>query len=174
MFSKKLLTVACVVGILAFGGCIFIPSGNVAPPPPPPPRLELRGIQNIQVAATSLSESNHINPSALAQAVTNNINSRTVVTGIKAEVQKEGEIRGAALKISILSETATRDTNQPSVTAIRWIFLLKISATLTKPDGQVVWSETNADYGAPEPGQSSSPDSSSGGSPADVPVPSLG
>jgi hypothetical protein len=145
MFSKKLLTLACVVGILAFGGCIFIPTGGTPPPPPP---ISWHGIQTIQVTVTNASESHHLGPAALAQAVVNNINfnSRTANAGIKAKLQTEGETGDALLKITILSETATPPPGESSRGTVKWTVLLKVSTTLTKRDGQVVWSETGADY----------------------------
>jgi len=147
MLSKKLLTLACVLAILAFGGCIFIPNG-----PPTAPRIEFNGIHTIQVTATNTSESPHIDPAGLARAVVKQINSDAGATGIKGQAlqaqqaQPEAGAPDAVLKITVLSESATLDPVTPSDKNMHWTFQFSISATLTKSDGEVVWSQTNAKY----------------------------
>jgi hypothetical protein len=144
MLSKKMLTLACVAGILAFGGCIFIPTGPA--PPPTAPRLEFQGIHNIQVSATNTSDSQHIDPSDLARAVARSINDDSPGTGIKAQVQQDAAATDASLKITILSEIATTPPDSSSAKTASWKFQFRISAVLTKSDGQVVWTETNELY----------------------------
>lgn len=142
MFSKKLLALACVIGILAFGGCIFIPSGPA--PPPTAPRLEFQGIHDIHVSASNTSEAHRVDPSDLAQSVAHSIRGRTSSTGIKAQVEQDAATADADLKITILSETAAPPPDSSSAKNASWTFKFNISATLAKSDGQVVWSETNA------------------------------
>ena len=147
MFSKKLLTLACVVGILAFGGCIFIPSGPA--PPPAPPRVEFTGIQMIEVAVSNVSESHHLDSTDLAQAVVKEINDHAKYTTMKAEVQKRiGAAGDAVLKITVLSETAVP---VPAAKTPHWTFEFKISSTLTTADGKVVWGRTNESYAVYRP-----------------------
>jgi hypothetical protein len=148
MLSKKLLTLVCVLGILAFGGCIFIPSGPA--PPPAPPRVSFNGIQMMEIAATNASESHHLDPADLAAAVVKEINDHTKYTTMKAEVQKGGAAGDAVLKITVLSETAVPVPPSPhsssSAKAGRWTFRFTVSSTLTKAGGEVVWSETDGTY----------------------------
>jgi hypothetical protein len=147
MLRKKLLTLACVLAILAFGGCIFIPSG-----PPKAPRIEFNGIRTIQVDVANNSESHHIDPAQLARAVVKSINSDASATGIKGQLpqaqqaQPQAATPDAVLKITVLSESATLAPVTKLEKNPYWTFQFRISTTLTKSDGEVVWSRTNADF----------------------------
>ena len=54
MFEKKMLTLCCAIGILAFGAC-FLPPLPQRQPPPPPIRSGLRGLSNVEVAVANQS-----------------------------------------------------------------------------------------------------------------------
>jgi hypothetical protein len=138
MVEKKLITLACAAGILACGAC-FLP-----PPPdhPPPPRLELRGIQSIRIEASNVSKSRHLDPSALAWGVAGSINERTRITGVSATAQTEAGTTDAVLQIIVVSESAQTFPSGGN----RLSLLVRISATLTRQDGQVMWRETDAEY----------------------------
>ena len=138
MVEKKLLTLACAVGILACGACFLPP----APYRPPPPRIELQGIQSIRVAAANVSESHHVDPSALAQAVANSVELRARETGVNATAQGSAGPADAVLAITVLNESATPSPSSDK----RLSLLINISATLTRQDGAVIWRETNAPY----------------------------
>jgi hypothetical protein len=144
MLEKKLVTLLCAAGILACGAC-FLPPLPQRPPPPPPPHLDLQGIQSIRVEVTNNSESHHLDPSDLAQAVANSINWQGKETRVDVHVQKEACDDDAVLAIVIVNESAalgaTAAKGDPNK---EWLFEVKISATLTRKDGQVVWSETDS------------------------------
>jgi hypothetical protein len=143
MLEKKLLTLACAAGILACGACF----GPISSPPPlPPPLLDLHGIQSIQVVVTSVSESHHLNLSDLAGRVTYFINWQTQHTGVSAYAQQQAEPGDAVLQITILSETVDLSSSPPLTARKKLPFLIKVSATLTRQDGQVIWHETDAEY----------------------------
>jgi hypothetical protein len=139
MLGKKLLTLACAAGILAFGAC-FGPIHEPSPGPPLPPRIDLQGIRSIQVAVKNVSDSHRINPSDLAQAVVNRINWRTGETGIRAYNQTYPA--DAFLDITVLKESATPIRPPFADDVKRWSILVSTSATLTRVDGQVIWRET--------------------------------
>jgi hypothetical protein len=151
MLEKKLVTLAAVAGILLCGGCIFIPSGSgpASPPPPPPNAPALRDgldqIRTIAVVVTNPSESHHIAPADLAQAVIVRIDQYTHPYGISAESQSDSLNADAVLSIEILSESATPPdptSGHPSW----WNFEVKTSATLTGKEGKVIWQETSDDH----------------------------
>jgi hypothetical protein len=157
MLKKKLLTLACALGILSFGACFPIPIGQQPSPPPPPPpiRLDLQGIRSIRVAVENRSELQHLDPAILAQEIANQINwqSRGALVGGHAESGAQYE--DAVLNVTILSETATPSPGMsvpgpPGTSrAGNWSLLFKISATLTRKDGLVVWRQSDADYPVP-------------------------
>lgn len=140
MLWKKLVTLASVLGILSFGAC-FWPAPS-APVPPLPPRLDLQGIRTIQVAVTNLSESKHLAPADLAQAVANYMNARSLGPGIRTLAQAQASTTDAVLQITILSERTELPPRAGWAT-----FQVGISATLTRQNGQVIWRETNGSYG---------------------------
>jgi hypothetical protein len=149
MLEKKLVTLASVVGILLCGGCIFIPSSSGPPPPPPPtsaPALRdgLDEIRTITVMVTNTSESHHLGPADLAQAVIMQIDRFQYPYGISAQPQINGSTADAVLSIQILSESAT-PPDASSVHPSWWSFEVKTSATLTRKDGKIVWQETYDD-----------------------------
>ena len=142
MFGRKLLTLACAVGILAFGAC-FGTLDRPSPPPPLAPRLDLHGIKSIEVVVKNVSESHHLDPSDLAQTVAKRINWRTEQTGVTADVPQEGRAGEGVLEIKVLRESAT-PIPPPSASRVQWwSIMVNTSATLTKADGHVIWRETN-------------------------------
>jgi hypothetical protein len=143
MLEKKLVTLACAVGILSCGACFLPPLPQRPPPPPPLQQLDLQGIQSIRVEVTNDSESHHLDPSELAQAVANSINWRNRETGVNAHVQKEAGDGDAILAVAIVNENATSGQPAAANRDEEWFFQITATAVLTKHDGQVVWSETN-------------------------------
>jgi hypothetical protein len=139
MLGKKLLTLACAAGILAFGAC-FGGFDKPSPPPPLAPRIDLQGIQSIQVVVKNASQSHHLDPSALAQAVVNRINWLTEGTGIRAHDQTYPA--DAFLDITVLKESATPISPLFATDVNQWSILVSTSATLTRVDGLVIWRET--------------------------------
>jgi hypothetical protein len=140
MIEKKLITLACAIGILACGACFLPTLPEHQPPPPPLPRLALAGLQSIRVSVTNTSESHHLDPTDLALAVTKSINELTNETGVSAYDQRYAG--DAVLEIHVVSESSI--TIPPGNKGV--IFQVTISATLTRKEGDVMWRETNAAY----------------------------
>jgi hypothetical protein len=148
MLGKKLVTLACAIGILACGACFL-------PPPPyhPPPGLDLHGVQRIRVEAENVSESHHLDPSDFASMVAIYINYLTSETRVAAASEKEAGVAESVLHVSVLSESMLPYRIEKRALP----FKISISATLTKPDGELAWHETGAVYSVTYYG---SPDSS--------------
>jgi hypothetical protein len=136
---KKLLTLAGVVGILACGAC-FLPPLPQHKPAPPPIRVGTDGVHNIRVEAVNSSLSHHLVAAALAQKIAVAINEQSWKTKVNAHVGWEPGGEDAVLVITVLSETL--ETEQAE-TGSR-TFLIRDSAKLTRPDGTLVWQETEA------------------------------
>jgi hypothetical protein len=144
MLGKKLLTIACVLGILAFGACF----GPVYHPPPRPlaPGLDLSGVHSIGVTVTNNSESHHVDTSTLEKVLEEQINDQSRDIKVKARVQKGTGSGDAVLAVVILSENATEDSRPNAIGYHNWTFVMKMSVTLTARDGRVIWNGTNEDY----------------------------
>jgi hypothetical protein len=138
MVEKKLITLACAIGILACGACFLPPM----PYHPLPPHLELQGIQSIRVEAANVSESHHLDPPVLANAVANSIELQARETGVSAYDRRYAGVGAAVLQINVLSESATTSLSSDK----RLSVVINVSATLTRQDGQVIWRETDAPY----------------------------
>jgi hypothetical protein len=147
MLEKKVITVACAVGILACGAC-FLPPLPEHQPPPPPVLLDLQGIQRIRVEVTNTSESRNLDSDALARWIKIRINSEFRSAGVKAVSQKESvrEKTDAVMQVTVLKESAILKRMEPDGFEADWDFQINISAVLAKNDGQVVWRESDGEY----------------------------
>jgi len=145
MLEKKLLTLCCAIGILAFGACFLPPipvhhPSTPTPLPPPPPTLatDLHGVQVIHVVVQNASTTRAVDPARLAQWVTDCINDKTRYTGIHAYTG-DGETTGAALlKIEIAKEDAAQKRVDSGSSVGLWLVRLELAATLTGADGTVL------------------------------------
>jgi hypothetical protein len=144
MLGKKLLTIACVLGILAFGAC-FGPDYH-PPPRPLAPGLDLSGVRSIGVMVTNNSESHHVDTSTLAKVLEEQINEQSRDIKVKAHVEKESGNGDAVLAVVILSENATQNSRPNAIGYQTWTFRVKMSVTLTARDGRVIWKGTDEDY----------------------------
>lgn len=155
MLKKKLLTLACAVGILACGACM----NTWTPPPTPPlaPEIKASGIHSIGVEVINVSPSRHIDPSTLARSLVGSINVETKKTTVKAHTRKEPGTEDAVLKIAILDESVTHSPPQAISWGQLWTIHLSLSTTLTQKDGKVLWQEKEGNYQVPgfsrDPGQ---------------------
>jgi hypothetical protein len=141
MLEKKLLTLAGALGILACGACFLPPLPEHRSPLP-----QLQGVRRIRVVVASSSDSQHVDPSALAQAVAFRINLETSGTGAKAYVGDKAEDRDGILYIAVLKASATPGSAPVANGLVLWSLDLTISATLTDSGGRVVWQEEDGDY----------------------------
>jgi hypothetical protein len=148
MLGKKLLTVACVMGMLLFGGCFWMGAGTPAPPAPPP-LIDLQGVHRIEVAVSDASPERHIEPVGLGKDVVERIRWNTRESGIKAEVQKQSGKGDAVLTITILSVSSAAVPSPRPPDYVRSMYQFKVSAALTRQDGRVIWQEAGGDYSVP-------------------------
>jgi hypothetical protein len=137
MLEKKLLTTACAAAILACGAC-FLPPPAYRPPRGP----DLRGVQSIRVEAENVSDSHHLDPSSLASAVATRINDLAGETRVAASSQKEAGVAQSVLHFSVLSESMSPYGSGKG----ELLFKITISATLTKPNGEVAWQVARAAF----------------------------
>jgi len=142
MLGKKLLTLACVVGILAFGACF----GPGYKPPSPPSLRTLSGVRTIHVTVSNQSPSRHLEPAPLAQAIVSEINSRTRQTGLRAVAQGESAPPDGFLAVVILDESGAVKSRTNKLDPVPWRFVIKISATLTGSERNVLWSDPGTFY----------------------------
>jgi len=152
MLKKKLLTLACAVGILSFGACF-------APIERPPIARPLAGARMILVTVTNASPSHSLDSAAFASAIVLQLN------GDYHEGFQRGSIKAvseappgdadATLNVIILSEGA-RKYREFLSSASSWNISIKVSATLVGRDGRVIWSDGNIALSDRYPAQSGS------------------
>jgi hypothetical protein len=106
MRGKKLLTLGCVVAILACGAC-FLPPPRPVPPPLAP---ALRASRRIRVEVVNLSPTQHIAPQRFGSTLMTNINNRLSGTRLKATTDAASRPGDAVLHIDILQESASAPT----------------------------------------------------------------
>src|SRR5271168_4638715 len=105
MLVKKLITLACAVGILACGACFLPPPRMHTPPPTVPPNL--LGINRIRVVASNTSPTQHLDAAQLSLWLANQISGQArnaTITGFSAQQAKNED---AVLEVTILNESAT-------------------------------------------------------------------
>jgi hypothetical protein len=137
MLKKKLLTLACALGILACGACFLPPDRSNPPPLPPPLRESLRRIRTIRVEAANQAGPGPINPVDLALAVATDINANALGRHVRARVASSPEC-DAHLQVTIQSETASHTSG-----VANWHIAVGVSSILSGRDGRVLWSETH-------------------------------
>jgi hypothetical protein len=138
MVEKKLLTVACAVGILACGAC-FLPPPPERKPQPPPLRIDLTGITTIRVEVANGSETHRLDGADLAGEVARAMNARFGVRpDLRAYAGVDRSDADAELKITVESEALEDDPT------FEGRFVIRDSATLARRDGAVLWQETNS------------------------------
>jgi hypothetical protein len=154
MLKKKLLTVACALGILSFGACF----GPIERSPIVRPLADAR---TILVTVTNASQSHHLDPSAFANAIVVQTNGRFhggISSGnIQALTEAPPGVADATLKVTILSESA-RQYREFLSSESSWKISIKVSATLVGWDGRVIWSDGDvalSDHYPAESGSSS-------------------
>lgn len=152
MLRKKLLTVACVVGILACGAC-FLPPGDNGPsyPPPPPPsapqlRTELHGVKAIRVVVDDATEAHFLDASQVARAVSAHLLEQASQSHISLEKGETLQPGDALLRIILQSTTAVPHNPVAGNPARVWQFHLIYTATLTDASGKTVWQRKEQPY----------------------------
>ena len=142
MLRKKLLTVACALGILACGACFLPPLPAPRPTAPPVPiQPRWHDIYGVRVVATDVSDAHHVDGENLAMKVANRINWMARDTGIRAVASSQPGSEQAVLELKILKESATQSTFTSTSTQDRWLFSIEASVSLTDRNGQVLWQD---------------------------------
>ena len=151
MLKKKLLTLACAVGILACGACFAPDLIDKAhrPPPPPPAVIDLRGIHSIGVVVTNDSGLPALDGAMFAEQVRDSINFRTPGIHVKAQLKTDPDRADALLTISVLNERVVSAPAANGTGYGSWTVHFDLSAKLVTRDGRVIWSEANSGYEFP-------------------------
>jgi hypothetical protein len=138
MLVKKLITLAGALGILACGACFLPALLDRQPPPPLIPAMQ--SIKTIAVVATNSSSTHYIDTDRLETAIAKEINRRHGDTKIRAQVGAATGPADATLSVNIREESATAIPGK-SLGTMLWNFEPRVSATLTRADGQILWEE---------------------------------
>lgn len=143
MLEKKLLTLGCVAGILLCGACFLPPPRQTLPPL----AVDLSGSSRILVRVTNISETRHVDPVVLGRLIAREIDDERPAGAPRAFVGDESQHDDTVLQISIAKESAGSEASAGATTGQMSTFVqLAINASLTKPDGVVVWHEVNQQY----------------------------
>ena len=140
--QKKLLTFACAIGILACGAC-FAPVYRAPTPPRLQLHIDLRGIRMIDVAVTDASDAHHIAAAVLAEEVVKVVNAYARETRVRANIPADGIKKDAELQITILGQHAIQLPQTATINQNHWTSQMRVSATLTRRDGQLLWHESD-------------------------------
>lgn len=146
MLVKKLITLACAIGILACGACFLPPPRMHTPPPPVSPNL--RGISRIRVVASNTSPAQHVDAAQLSIWLASQISVQAREAKITGFSAQQAANEDAVLEVIILSESATPLPGTNPGDEQNWELRLSLTAVLTRTDGQVAWRESNGDYTA--------------------------
>ncbi len=103
MLEKKLLTLACAIGILAFGACFLPPLPQPKASPPP----VLASVHLIAVQVEDGTEGNLFDPLIMSKATARNFNELWKEFPLRAEAFSDGEASDAVLRITVLHKTAS-------------------------------------------------------------------
>lgn len=144
MLEKKLLTVACALGILLCGACFLPPAGNPPPRPPlTPPLIASRGVHSICVKVENLSATGHIDSNLVLGWIVGYINSYDAA-GWPRAARCDGPISiDVTLQISISNESATAEEADSASPEAGYRYSAQVDAVLTARDGRVLWREAS-------------------------------
>lgn len=146
MVRKQLLTVGCVLGILACGACFLPPIKTTPTYPPAPLREELHGIKAIRVVVDDASATHFVDASQVAACVTQNLDGRAGRTHIRSDNRETPRAGNALLRITIKNVTTTENQYAQQGAAKRWSLGVTIDATLSDADGKTLWEQKDQTY----------------------------
>jgi hypothetical protein len=133
MLNRKLLTVACVVGILVCGACgMFVRE-------PPPPMTLFVGVHTVRVVVTNTSSTHQIDVDALRQAVVNEFNKPSHQSHMVAVAEGDAD---CTLSLDIVEEDARKSVEDPKLDGASWEFKALTDTKLVGRDGKQLWAET--------------------------------
>jgi len=145
MLEKKLVTLACAVGILACGAC-FLPPLPEHVPTPPPVQLDLRGIHRIHVAVENASATHHLDADRLASWIAVRTQSQARGKKLTAFSGPSAPDQDGELKVTVLTESASPGQKGYKKGTVGWTFEVSVSAELRNSAGVTVWRENSGHY----------------------------
>jgi hypothetical protein len=134
MVKRRLLTIACVTGILAFGAC------GMFDRQPPPPMTLFVGVHTVRVVVTDSSATHQIDVNGLREAVVKELNAPSNQTHFRAVTEGDAD---CTLTLDIVSEDARAHIQDMQKDGALWNFKALISTTLRRTDGQQLWTKAN-------------------------------
>jgi len=144
MVKRRLITVGCVAGILAFGAC-----GMFYREPPPPMTLFV-GVHTVRVVVTDSSAAHQMDVNAFRAAVLKELNAPSHQTHFLAVSEGDAD---CTLTVNIVDEDAHRRDQDAQKDGGLWNFKVLISLTLNARDGRQLWTKANwpaeLSYGSP-------------------------
>jgi hypothetical protein len=146
MEREKLIALAAVAGILAYGACFLPPPRLPAPPRPPRPHLDLRGSKRLRVTVTNTSDTHHFDAGMLEGCLADSINRRREAGVPAAVAGGEASAGDSILSIVIERESAVAEAQQLANDSTTWDFDVTISASAERADGVVVWKQAGRVY----------------------------
>jgi hypothetical protein len=133
MLDKKLLTVACVVGIVVCGAC-----GMFEREAPPPMTLFV-GVHTVRVVVTNTSKTHQIEADAVRQAVVKEFNKPSHQSHMLAVAEGDAD---CTLSLDIVEEDARKGVEDPKGDGASWEFKALIDTKLAGRDGKQLWAVT--------------------------------
>jgi hypothetical protein len=137
MLNKKLLTLACAVGILVCGAC------GMFDRPLPPPMTLFVGIHTVRVVVTNKSATHQIDADGVQQAIIKELNMPSNQTHMRAVPDGDAD---CTLSLDILDEDARKSIQDPQRDGALWSFRALFSTKLTGKDGKPLWAKTKWPY----------------------------
>ena len=135
MVEKKLLTAACVAGILACGACLLPPLPQKKAPLPP----ALASVHRITIQVEDGTGNNIFDPLIMSNATASNFSQLWSGFPVRAEGVNAGESGDAALRITVHRETAS--CKGESKDKLFCSYEMIVSVTLTAADGTILKSK---------------------------------
>ncbi len=140
MLKKKLLTLACAIGILAFGACFLPPIYHTPPAPPPNLRPELGHIRTLHVRVSDMSQPSHLDTDRVAKSISEEMK---LLTNGYIVVAPTADSADAVLDVTVTNENASAQTVNPVSGNTIWLFEINVSSSLMSADGEVLWKSTD-------------------------------
>jgi hypothetical protein len=136
MLKRKLLTLACVAGVLICGACGMM---FREPAPPKPPMTLFVGIHTVRVVVTNSSATRYLDSGLIQREIVSQLNLPTNQSHLRAVI--EGDADGT-LSLDVVQEDAQEDGEDANQTGDHWLFHAVAAVKLTNRTGQVLRAES--------------------------------
>ena len=137
MFTKMLLTLACVIGVSGCGPLEKPLEWVFLREPLPPVLHPVAGVRIVRVTVENLAPTHKLVATNVDDGIVREMN--IFANGIKAIAVGDKSVADGILAVSIIEERGVFVLNKRHSDSLTWRFRVRFSASLMRSNGQTIW-----------------------------------